>query len=162
MSDSEPAGGRVEVGDAAPDFTLPDQSGQQVRLRDVLARGPVVLYFYPRDETPGCTAEACAFRDAYEVFREAGAEVVGVSSDGVGSHERFASRHQLPFTLVADADGAVRKRYGVRRTLGVLPGRATYVIDGGGAPRHPSSPHLGVTRHVQEALDALNEITARA
>jgi thioredoxin-dependent peroxiredoxin len=161
MSQSSPSKGRVGVGDAAPDFTLPDQHGQQVSLGEAVRRGPVVLYFYPKDETPGCTAEACAFRDAYEVFREAGAEVIGVSSDGVGSHERFSSRHQLPFTLLADEDGGVRKRYGVRPTLGVLPGRVTYVIDGGGVVRHVFSSQMGATRHVQEALDALKEIGAR-
>jgi peroxiredoxin Q/BCP len=161
MSGSRPSKSGVRVGDVAPDFTLQDQSGQPVSLHDVVRRGAVVLYFYPKDQTPGCTAEACAFRDAYEVFRDAGAEVVGVSSDGVGSHERFSSRHQLPFTLLADPDGRVRKQYGVRPTLGILPGRVTFVIDAGGVVRHVFSSQTGVTRHVQEALDALNEITAQ-
>ena len=154
--------GRVEVGDAAPDFTLPSQSGEQVRLRDVVARGPVVLYFYPRDETPGCTAEACSFRDSYEAFKEAGAEVLGVSSDSVASHEGFAAKHRLPFTLLTDAGGRVRKRYGVRPTLGILPGRVTYVIDREGVVRHVFSSQTGVQRHVAEALAALNDLGARA
>jgi peroxiredoxin Q/BCP len=153
---------RVEVGDVAPDFTLPSQTGEQVRLGDVLERGPVVLYFYPKDETPGCTTEACSFRDSYEVFREAGAEVIGVSSDSVAAHERFAARHRLPFTLLADEGGKVRKRYGVRPTLGIMPGRVTYVIDGRGVVRHVFSSQTGVQKHVGEALDALNEIAARA
>jgi thioredoxin-dependent peroxiredoxin len=157
-NDTRPSKDRVEVGDTAPDFTLPSQTGDAVTLSDVVRRGPVILYFYPKDETPGCTAEACSFRDSYEVFREAGAEVVGVSSDGVDSHETFAARHRLPFTLLADAQGAVRKRYGVRRTMGILPGRVTYVIDGAGVVRHVFSSQLGVQRHVQEALDALAEI----
>jgi thioredoxin-dependent peroxiredoxin len=152
----------VEVGDAAPDFTLPSQSGEQVRLSDVWKRGPVVLYFYPKDETPGCTAEACTFRDSYEAFTEAGAEVVGVSSDSVTSHESFAARHRLPFVLLADEGGRVRKQYGVRPTLGILPGRVTYVIDGKGVVRHVFSSQTGVQRHVHEALDALDEIRARA
>ena len=118
------------------------------------------LYFYPKDETPGCTAEACSFRDSYEVFREAGAEVVGVSSDSTSSHDRFATRHRLPFTLLSDEGGRVRKRYGVRPTLGILPGRVTYVIDGSGVVRHVFSSQTGVQRHVQEALDALKEIQA--
>jgi peroxiredoxin Q/BCP len=152
----------VEVGDPAPDFTLPSQSGEQVRLSDVWARGPVVLYFYPKDETPGCTTEACTFRDSYEAFKDAGAEVVGVSSDSVTSHESFASKHRLPFVLLADDGGEVRKQYGVRRTLAILPGRVTYVIDGEGVVRHIFSSQTGVQRHVHEALDALNEIGARA
>ena len=152
----------VEVGDPAPDFTLPSQSGEQVRLSDVWRRGPVVLYFYPKDETPGCTTEACTFRDSYEAFTEAGAEVVGVSSDSVTSHESFATKHRLPFVLLADEGGRVRRQYGVKPTLGILPGRVTYVIDGDGVVRHVFSSQTGVQRHVHEALDALNEIQARA
>jgi peroxiredoxin Q/BCP len=152
----------VEVGDPAPDFTLPSQTGERVRLSEVWARGPVVLYFYPKDETPGCTAEACTFRDSYEAFKEAGAEVVGVSSDSVTSHEGFAAKHKLPFTLLADEGGKVRKEYGVKATLAILPGRVTYVIDGQGVVRHVFSSQTGVQRHVHEALDALNEIAARA
>ena len=162
MDDTKPSKGRIGVGDAAPDFALPSQSGEQVHLRDVLERGPVVLYFYPKDETPGCTAEACSFRDSYEVFKEAGAEVVGVSSDSVAAHESFASKHRLPFTLLADQGGKVRKLYGVRSTLGILPGRVTYVIDREGVVRHVFSSQMGVQRHVGEALDALNQIAARA
>jgi peroxiredoxin Q/BCP len=150
------------VGDAAPDFTLPSQSGEQVTLSHLWNRGPVVLYFYPKDETPGCTTEACTFRDSYEVFREAGAEVVGVSSDSVASHGRFAEKHRLPFTLLADDGGGVRKRYGVRSTFGILPGRVTYVIDRQGVVRHVFSSQTGVQRHVQEALDALADIGAKA
>lgn len=152
----------VEVGDPAPDFTLPSQSGEQVRLSEVWGRGPVVLYFYPKDETPGCTTEACTFRDSYEAFKEAGAEVVGVSSDSVRSHEGFAEKHRLPFLLLADEGGRVRKEYGVKATLGILPGRVTYVIDGQGVVRHVFSSQTGVQRHVHEALDALSEIAARA
>jgi peroxiredoxin Q/BCP len=160
MKDDSPSNAPVGVGDTAPDFTLPSQSGDQVRLRDIVERGPVVLYFYPKDETPGCTAEACGFRDSYEVFREAGAEVVGVSSDSASSHGRFAEKHRLPFTLLSDDGGRIRKRYGVRPTLGILPGRVTYVIDGQGVVRHVFSSQTGVQRHVQEALDALKEIAS--
>jgi thioredoxin-dependent peroxiredoxin len=152
----------VDVGDPAPDFTLPSQSGDQVRLSDVWRRGPVVLYFYPKDETPGCTTEACTFRDSYEAFTDAGAEVVGVSSDSVRSHEGFAAKHRLPFILLADDGGRVRKQYGVRPTLGIFPGRVTYVIDGQGVVRHVFSSQTGAQRHVHEALDALNAIRAGA
>ena len=105
---------RIQVGDRAPDFTLPSQSGEPVRLSDRLGERVVVLYFYPKDDTPGCTAEACAFRDSHEVFTEAGTEVIGISSDSAGRHAAFADRHNLPFTLLSDQGGRVRKSYGVQ------------------------------------------------
>jgi peroxiredoxin Q/BCP len=144
----------LQAGDAAPDFSLPDADGKPVSLSGFRGR-PVVLYFYPKDDTPGCTLEACAFRDQYEDFVDAGAVVVGVSSDSSGSHRAFASRHRLPFTLLSDRDGAVRKRYRVPSTLGLLPGRVTFVIDGRGVIRHVFNSQLAATRHVSEALDAL-------
>jgi thioredoxin-dependent peroxiredoxin len=146
---------KVRVGDMAPDFTLPDQTGTPVRLRDLLGRKTVVLYFYPKDGTPGCTIEARAFRDSYDAFTEAGAEVIGVSADSVASHRRFASHHQLPFLLLSDRDGAVRKLYGVEQTLGILPGRVTYVIDRTGVVRHVYASQLRAARHSREALEAL-------
>ncbi len=162
MSEEQAIARPVAIGDPAPDFTLPDHSGMPVRLRDLLDQGVVVLYFYPRDDTPGCRAEACAFRDSYEVFREAGAEVVGVSADPAAAHARFAARHRLPFILLSDVDGEVRKCYGVPATFGLLPGRVTYVIDRHGIVRHLFSSQLAATRHVREALQtvrALNQPT---
>jgi thioredoxin-dependent peroxiredoxin len=150
--------GRVEVGDKAPDFTLPSQSGDEVNLGDLLAERAVVLYFYPKDQTPGCTAEACAFRDSYDVFKEAGAEVVGISSDSVESHEGFAERNRLPFVLLSDKGGKVRKRYGVKATLGILPGRVTYVIDREHVVRHVFSSQMDTERHVREALATLDSL----
>jgi peroxiredoxin Q/BCP len=144
------------VGDRAPDFTLPDQAGRPVRLSDLVGKQNVVLYFYPKDATPGCTAEARAFRDAYDAFTDADTEVIGVSSDSVKSHERFAAKHALPFILLSDRDGAVRELYGVERTLGIFPGRVTYVIGRGGGVRHVYSSQLRATRHSREALQALS------
>ena len=152
-------GKQVRVGQRAPDFTLPSQSGEMVRLADRIGSQAIVLYFYPRDETAGCTAEACAFRDSYEVFTDAGAEVIGVSSDPVDAHQRFAARLRLPFTLLSDSDGAVRERYGVAKWLGLLPGRVTFVIDRAGVVRHVFSSQLEATRHVREALAALGADT---
>jgi peroxiredoxin Q/BCP len=149
---------KVSVGDVAPDFTLPDQAGTPVRLRDLVGRKTLVLYFYPKDETPGCTIEARAFRDSYDAFTAAGAEVVGVSSDSVASHRRFARHHALPFLLLSDRGGAVRKLYGVEQTLGILPGRVTYVIDTAGVVRHLYSSQLRVTRHSRESLDAVRAL----
>lgn len=110
------------VGEKAPDFTLPTTSGQPFTLSETLGRRTVVLFFYPKDNTPGCTVEACTFRDHYEAFAEAGAEVIGVSSDSEASHADFASKHKLPMTLLTDAGGKVRALYDVRSTLGLLPG----------------------------------------
>ncbi len=146
---------KVRVGDVAPDFTLPDQWGKPVRLHDLLGERTVVLYFYPKDETPGCTLEARAFRDSFDAFTAQGAQVVGVSSDSVRSHRRFAERHRLPFLLLSDRDGAVRGLYGVEKTLGLLPGRVTYVIDRTGVVRHVYSSQLRATRHPREALSVL-------
>jgi len=143
---------KLGVGDVAPDFTLPDQTGTPVRLRDRLGRKNVVLYFYPKDQTPGCTIEAKAFRDSYDAFTAAGAEVIGVSADSVASHRRFVASHGLPFLLLSDRDGEVRERYGVEKTLGLVPGRVTYVIDRNGVVRHVYSSQLRVKRHTRESL----------
>ena len=148
----------VQAGDKAPDFTLPSQTGEQVRLSDRLGEHSVVLYFYPRDETRGCTAEACAFRDSYEVFADAGAEVIGVSSDSVDKHAGFADHHDLPFTLLSDQGGAVRKSYGVPAALGVLPGRVTYVIDSTGTVRHVFNSMLDIGRHIDDALTVVQKL----
>ena len=151
----------IQVGDKAPDFTLTSQSGDLVRLYDRLGERAVVLYFYPKDDTRGCTAEACAFRDSHEVFTDAGAEVIGVSSDSVDKHAAFAGRHKLPFTLLSDEKGKVRKEYGVPATLGLIPGRVTYVIDREGTVRHVFNSMTGIDRHVNDALEVVREIQAQ-
>lgn len=148
----------VKVGDQAPDFTLPTQDGKTVRLQDFRGQKAVVLYFYPKDETPGCTAEACAFRDSYEDFKDAGAEVIGVSSDSAESHQQFAAHHHLPFILASDSDGALRKLYGVAEEdtkFGLLPGRVTYVIDKQGVVRLVFSSMFSPDKHISEALHIL-------
>ena len=147
----------LQVGDKAPDFTLPDQSGAPVRLSDRLGERVVVLYFYPKDNTPGCVAEACSFRDSYESFSDAGADVIGVSSDTVESHEKFSGRHELPFTLLSDRDRAVRKQYAAT-TLGIVPGRITYVIDKGGVVRHAFSSMRNIGGHVDDALVVVKQL----
>jgi thioredoxin-dependent peroxiredoxin len=144
----------VKAGDHAPDFALPDADGKEVRLADLRGK-PVVLYFYPKDDTPGCTKEACSFRDQYEDFRDAGAVVIGVSSDSGESHRKFTEKYKLPFMLLSDRGGAVRKLYGVPATLGLLPGRVTFVIGADGVVRHVFNSQLAATRHVAEALAAL-------
>jgi peroxiredoxin Q/BCP len=151
----------ISNGTPAPDFALPDQHGKTVRLSDYRGKSAAVVYFYPKDETAGCTAEACKFRDDFEKFSDAGAVVIGISDDSTESHQRFASNHRLPFTLLSDTGGAVRKLYGVKKTLGVIPGRVTFVIDREGVVRHVFSSQMDAERHVDEALAAL-AATARA
>ena len=150
--------GNVGIDSKAPDFTLPSQAGEMVSLTDFLDRKPVVLFFYPKDDTPGCTREACAFRDDHEEFSKLDAEVVGISSDSVESHRSFARKHGLPFTLLSDEGGKVRKSYGVSNTLGLFPGRVTFVIDEKGVITHVFSSQLGTRRHVEEALRILLSI----
>ncbi len=146
-----------KIGEAAPDFSLLDQTGATVRLSNFRGKKSVVLYFYPKDDTPGCTKEACSFRDQYEVFQEAGAEVIGVSSDSVASHQKFAKQYRLPFLLLSDEGGQLRKRFDVKSTLGLLPGRVTFVIDRNGVIRHLFSSQLFPQKHVAEALKILRQ-----
>src|SRR5271166_2911647 len=148
----------VGVGDLAPDFTLPSSTGEMVSLSDFRGKSEVVLFFYPKDNTPGCTAQACAFRDSHEAFMEAGAEVIGISSDSEESHRQFAKLWSLPFLLLSDSKGEVRARYGVSRTLGLFPGRVTYLIDQAGVVRHVFSSQLQTGRHVKEMLARLREV----
>jgi thioredoxin-dependent peroxiredoxin len=149
----------VDVGSKAPNFTLPSQSGELVSFGDFLGEKPVILFFYPKDDTPGCTKEACAFREEYEQFSELDTEVIGISSDSVDSHKRFAKKHNLPFTLLSDKGEKMRRLYNVPNTFGLFPGRVTYVIDQEGIVRHVFSSQIGVERHVREALEALHSIS---
>lgn len=151
----------VQAGQTAPDFALPSANGEPVRLSDFRGKSEVVLFFYPKDASPGCTVEACSFRDSHEAFLGAGAVVLGVSSDPAGEHQSFAGKHRLPFPLLTDADGSVRALYGVPRTLGLIPGRVTYLIDRAGVVRHVYSSQLRPGNHVREALKALEAIRAR-
>ena len=149
---------RIRVGDVAPDFALATSTGETVRLADFRDRADVVLFFYPKDSSPACSAEACSFRDSYEAFREAGAEVIGISTDPAESHSRFASRFGLPFRLLSDPGGLVRSRYGVPKTLGLIPGRVTYLIDREGVVRHLFSSQFRPARHVDEMLGMLKSL----
>jgi peroxiredoxin Q/BCP len=149
---------RPNVGERSPDFTLSNAEGKPVRLGELLAEKVVVLYFYPKDETAGCTAEACAFRDAYDDFTAAGAEVVGVSRDDAASHTRFAAHHKLPFTLLCDADGTVHALYGIQTRLGFLRDRVTFVIDRSGIVRKVFTSMIDMRGHVQSSLPVVREL----
>lgn len=151
----------LTVGDRAPSLSLEDHQGNNC---SVAARNgtPLVLFFYPKDETPGCTAEACGFRDSHGALQEMGAEVWGVSGDDVVSHRRFADRHQLPFSLLSDSDQGLRRAFGVPKTLGLLPSRVTYVIDGEGVIRHVFNNLLDGPAHVREAMQVLRTLQTQA
>lgn len=148
----------IQAGDPAPAFTAHTHQDHPIALADFQDKNVVVLFFYPRDGTPVCTKEACAFRDAYEDFQQAGAVVIGVSSDSPERHQQFASSHRLPFLLIADQDGSLRKAFGVPKSLGLLPGRVTYVIDRAGIVRHVFSSQFSADRHVAEALAIVRKL----
>ena len=151
--------GGLQVGDKAPDFTLTSQAGTQVRLYDKLESGVVVLYFYPKDETAGCTAEACGFRDSFPDYGGVSAVVIGISKDSVASHDRFKKKHSLPFILASDAGSDVCEKFGVwveksmygRKYMGIE--RATFLIDGAGTVRGVWHK-VRVPGHVAEVLKA--------
>lgn len=152
-------GRSVTVGDKAPNFALFSETGEAVELQDYIGSKPVVLFFYPKDNTAICTKEVCHFRDNFEEFQQINnAEIIGISSDTEQSHKQFSEKHNLPFKLLSDPDNDVRKEYGVPKTLGVLPGRVTYVIDRKGIVRHIFSSQLNYKAHVEEAISALRII----
>ncbi len=145
----------AQVGQPAPDFTLLSQEGQPITLSQYREKQNVVLFFYPKDFTPGCTQEVCQFRDSYHDFVDQGAIVLGISADPLTAHQRFVQTHQLPFHLLSDPKNEVRKSYQVPKTLGLLPGRVTYVIDKQGVIRHIFNSQLNIQGHVRKALAVL-------
>ena len=152
----------LPIGTLAPDFELLTTRNNTFKLSDLRGSKNVVLYFYPKDDTPGCTAEACSFRDQYEVFQEQGAEVIGISSDDVASHQKFSFKHQLPFILLSDPGAKVRKLYKVPSSLGLIPGRATYIIDNNGIIQYAFNSLLKPLEHVQNSLTILRQLATSA
>jgi len=149
---------KMKVGDKAPDFTLFSQTGENVTLSQIIGKKNIVLYFYPKDESKGCTREACEFRDKYEVFTDLGAEVIGLSSDDSKSHESFAKKYNLPFILLSDNENKVRKLYDVKSTFGVIPGRVTFVIDKKGIIKSIFSSQFNFKKHIDESLETLKHL----
>jgi peroxiredoxin Q/BCP len=129
-------------------------------LGSLIGKRSIVLYFYPKDKSPGCTTQACTFRDQYQAFKDQGAEVIGISSDSIESHKKFALKYELPFTILSDTNGKVRKLYGVPSSMGILPGRVTYIIDRKGVVRQIFSSQTRVKEHVNKALETLLNIEA--
>lgn len=153
-----PVVAEVKVGELAPEFTLETQAGEPWSLASEVQRGAVVLFFYPKDDTRVCTAEACQFRDSHEMFAEHGAQVVGISSDSVASHQRFAGKYALEYTLLSDPGGGVRAAFGVKKTLGLIDGRVTFVIDRERRVQHVFSSMLNAGAHVEEALATVKRL----
>ena len=148
---------KIKIGDKLPTFSLPDQNGKNTSIEQFFGK-PFVLYFYPKDDTPGCTAEACSFRDAYSELRDLEAEVIGVSADSPASHLAFAKRYDLPFVLLSDEKNKVRKLLGVPGSMfGLLPGRVTYIVDKNGLVKHIFDSQLQAKQHVREAMEHLQK-----
>ncbi len=147
----------LAIGDKVPEFSLLDQNGDEFRIADHLGKTAMVIYFYPKDDTPGCTKEACSFRDSYEEFTDRNVEVIGISADDVESHQNFAKKYNLPFTLLADTDNKVRNLFGVKSNLmGLIPGRVTYVVNETGHIIYVFESQFKATKHISEALKALD------
>ena len=150
---------KIEVGNKVPDFSLYDQNGNLFQLAAHLGKHNLVIYFYPKDDTPGCTKEACTFRDRFEDFTDAGAEVIGISSDSRQSHSEFAARYKLPFSILSDEAKKVRRSFGVpTNLLGFLPGRVTYIIDKQGIVRYIFNSQSQAEKHAEESLRILKSL----
>jgi peroxiredoxin Q/BCP len=147
----------LKIGDKAPSFVAVDANGTAFDSTDIIGKKPVVIYFYPKDNTPGCTAQAFGFRDAYEDFIDFGAEVIGVSSDTVSSHKKFTKQFKLPFILLSDSDKKIRKKFGVPNQLfGLLPGRVTYIINKEGIITMIFDSVMA-TKHISIALESIKK-----
>jgi peroxiredoxin Q/BCP len=148
----------LKIGDKIPHFTAKDTNGNDFDSQDLIGKKPLVIYFYPKDNTPGCTTQACSFRDQYEDFKDLGAEVIGISSDSVASHQKFTQQFKLPFILLSDSDKKIRTLFGVPANLfGLLPGRVTYVADATGTVIMVFDS-MRAKNHIPKALEAIREL----
>ena len=148
----------LKVGDTIPNFIAKDTNGSDFDIATIVGHKPLVIYFYPKDNTPGCTAQACSFRDQYEDFKDLGAEVIGISSDSVSSHQQFTRQFKLPFILLSDSDKKIRKLFGVPTGMfGLIPGRVTYVTDKNGVVQMIFDSMLA-TKHIPKALEAIKKL----
>ena len=150
----------LKVGDKIPNFIAKDANGNDFDSQNIVSQKPLVIYFYPKDNTPGCTTQACSFRDQYEDFKDLGAEVIGISSDTVTSHLKFSKQYKLPFILLSDFDKKIRKLFGVPAGMfGLLPGRVTYVTDKNGVVQMIFDSMLAA-KHIPKALAAIKKLTS--
>jgi len=149
----------LQAGDKCPSFSLPDQRGTVISIDALIGKKLLVIYFYPKDETSGCTREACTFRDNYAIFEELGCEVIGISSDSIEAHERFAANHRLNFTLLADTEKKVRKLFGVPNNLfGLISGRVTYIVDKSGIIRSVHNSLTDPESHIRKSLEIIQQL----
>jgi len=146
---------KIEVGDKVPSFKLYDQNGKLFTVNNSMGK-PMVIYFYPKDDTPGCTKQACKFRDEFDQFKNINALVIGISGDSVESHKKFEEKYKLPFTLLADIDNEVRALFGVPKSLIFLPGRVTYVVGKKGIVQYIFNSQFGAEKHIENSLKKLN------
>lgn len=150
---------KIEIGSTIPAFTLNNQNGIAFDINSVLGKKNLVIYFYPKDDSPGCTKEACYFRDQFEVFKDVDAEIIGISGQSVESHKKFADKYRLSYTLLSDEGNKVRKLFGVPTNFfGLLPGRVTYIVDKTGKVIYIFDSQINATQHVDEALKILKEL----
>jgi peroxiredoxin Q/BCP len=150
----------LKIGDSIPHFKLEDQNGNLIDS-DNFKNEVLIIYFYPKDDTPGCTAEACAFRDSHEDFVELGAKVIGVSADSVSKHKDFVTKYKLPFTLLSDNNNELRKKFSVPKSfLGLLPGRVTYIFDKNGKLVHIYDSQLNSRGHIKTALEVVKKLVS--
>lgn len=148
----------LKVGDKVPSFKAKDTNGNDFDSQNVVGKKIVVIYFYPKDNTPGCTSQACGFRDEYEDFKDLGAEVIGISGDSIVSHQKFTKQYKLPFILLSDSDKKIRELFGVPTTMfGLLPGRVTYVVDKNGVVVMLFDGMMA-TKHISKALEAIKNL----
>ncbi len=148
----------ISIGDKLPDFTLPDENGNQISI-DEFSGKPLVIYFYPKDDTPGCTKQACSFRDSYEDFLQAGANVIGISSDSPEEHKRFKAKYKLPYTLLSDENNEVHDLLCVPKDfLGLMPGRVTYVIDKNGIVKNIFNSQFNISKHINESIRTIKDL----
>ena len=148
----------LKIGDKLPSFSAKDTNGNIFNSQDYIGKQPLVIYFYPKDDTPGCTAQACSFRDNYQEFKDLGADVIGISSDTVTSHLKFKSKFNLPFILLSDNDKKLRKLFGVQNSLFIIPGRETFVIDKQGVVIMVFNS-MSSEIHITKALKVLKKLT---
>ena len=149
----------IQIGDHCPIFSLPDSLGKDIQVNDYLGQKILVLFFYPKDDTPGCTKEACAFRDAYADFVDLGCEVFGISSDAAATHQNFQQKHQLPYPLLSDSQKKVRQQFGVPGNLfGLIPGRVTYVIGLDGKVAGIFNSQTNPVGHINEPLKVVKSL----
>ena len=150
---------KIEIGSAIPTFKLNDQNGNEFDVSKLIGKKNLVIYFYPKDDSPGCTAEACSFRDQFEDFKDAEAEIIGISGQSIESHKEFEQKHRLNYVLLSDKGNAIRKLFGVPSNFfGLIPGRVTYIVNKEGKVIYLFNSQIRATKHVKEALRILQEI----